>query len=136
MTWTNKEKVEGSFNLTNLEILICTLFKIIIYLSLVEIWKVCWMRENTHQQYRICTKMVGRHNTSSMLVFQCWVMVVVFHNILSFMIPIKKIKCYHVHIWEAIQVKRVTKFCSNHGFLHYPNKLKHLLLFQYMKCQL
>ena len=30
----------------------------------------------------------------------------------------KKIKCYHVHMWEAIQVKIVTKFCSNHGLLH------------------
>ena len=119
MTWTNKEEVEGSFNLKNLEIIICTLFFIIIYLSSVEIWKVCWMRETTDQQYKICTKLVGRHNTSSLLMFKCWVMVVVFHNILSFMIPIKiYIKCYHVHMWGAIQVKRVTKFCSNHGLFH------------------
>ena len=48
------------------------------------------MRENTDQQYKICTRLVGRHNNSSLLMFQCWVMVVVFHNILSFMIPIKK----------------------------------------------
>ena len=32
----------------------------------------------------ICTILVGRHNNSSMMMFQCWVMVVVFHNILSF----------------------------------------------------
>ena len=50
------------------------------------------MRENTDQQYKIYIKLVGRHNNSSMLMFQCWVMVVVFHNILSFMIPIKKIQ--------------------------------------------
>ena len=30
----------------------------------------------------------------------------------------KYIKYYQVHMWEAIQVKRVTKFCSNHGLLH------------------
>ena len=30
----------------------------------------------------------------------------------------KNIKCYHVHMWEAIQMKRVTKFCINHGLLH------------------
>ena len=29
-----------------------------------------------------------------------------------------KFKCYHVHLWEAISVKRVASFCTNHGFLH------------------
>ena len=24
----------------------------------------------------------------------------------------KRFKCYHVHMWEAIQVKRVTNFCK------------------------
>ena len=48
------------------------------------------MRENTEQQYKQCTSLVGRHNNSSLMMFQCWVMVVVFHNILSFMIQIKK----------------------------------------------
>ena len=38
---------------------------------------------------------------------------------------IKKIKCYHVHMWEDIQMKRDTNFCTNHEFLHHPNKLKH-----------
>ena len=90
MTWTNKEEVEGSFNSTKPGNNTMHTFKKIIYLSSVEIWKVCWMRENTYQQYKICTKLVGRHNTSSLLMFQCWVMVVVFHNILSFMIPIFK----------------------------------------------
>ena len=30
----------------------------------------------------------------------------------------KRIKCYHIHTWEAIQVKRVTNFCKKIGFLH------------------
>ena len=30
----------------------------------------------------------------------------------------KIIKCYHVHMCEVIQVKRVTNFCTNHGILH------------------
>ena len=30
----------------------------------------------------------------------------------------KKIKCYHVHMWEAIQVKRVTNFCKKIISLH------------------
>ena len=30
----------------------------------------------------------------------------------------KYIKCYHVDRWEVIQVKRVTNFGTNHGFLH------------------
>ena len=30
----------------------------------------------------------------------------------------KSFKCYHVHMWEAIQVKRVANFCRNHGLLH------------------
>ena len=102
----------------NLELILCTLSFILIYLSLVEIWKKFWMREDKEQQYKICTSLVGRHNTSSLLVFQCWVIVLVFHNILSFMIPIKKLKCYHANMWEAIQVKRVTKFFINHGLLH------------------
>ena len=129
-TWTNKEEVEGSFNLTKPGNNTMHTFFIILYLSLVEIWKVCWMREITDQQYKICTKLVGRHNTSSLMMFQYWVMVVVFQDIFSFMIPIKNIKCYHVHMWEAIQVKRVTKFCSNHGLLPQTNRLKHLLKFQ------
>ena len=94
-----------------LEIIPCTLSFILIYLCLLEICKEFLMIEHTEQQYRIRTRLVGRHNTSSMLMFQCWVMVAVFHNILSFMIQLKKyIKCYHVHMWEAIQVKRVTNF--------------------------
>ena len=48
------------------------------------------MRENRGQQYKICTSLVGSRNFPSLLIFQCWVIVVVFHNILSFMIQIKK----------------------------------------------
>ena len=28
------------------------------------------------------------------------------------------IKCYHVHMWGVVQVKRVTNSCTNHGILH------------------
>ena len=49
MTWKNKEEVEGSFNLTKPGNNTMHTFFIILYLSLVEIWKVCWMRENTYQ---------------------------------------------------------------------------------------
>ena len=30
----------------------------------------------------------------------------------------KYIKCYQFHMWEAIQVKRVTNFCKKIGLLH------------------
>ena len=40
------------------------------------------------------------------------------------------IKCYNVHMWEAIQLKIVTNFCTNHGLLRQPNQLKRLLWFQ------
>ena len=53
MTWTNKEKVEGYFNLTKPGNNTMHTFFIIIYLSSVEIWKVFWMKENTDQQYMI-----------------------------------------------------------------------------------
>ena len=53
-------------------------------------------------------KFVGRHNSSSQLIYQCWDMVVMFYNILSFMTKLKRnIKCYHIHMWEAILVKRL-----------------------------
>ena len=55
--------------------------------------------------------MVGRHNSSSPLMFRCWFIVMVFHNIFSLMTElIIYIKCYHVHMWEVIQVKRVANF--------------------------
>ena len=81
------------------------------------------MREHTKHPYRICKILVGRHNSSIPLMCRCLVMFVLFHNILSFMTELKKnIKCYHIHMWEVIQVKRVTNFCTDHGFLHYPNQ--------------
>ena len=58
MTWTNKEEVKGSFNLTKPGNNTMHTFFIIIYLSSVEIWKVCWMRETTDQHsYRIMTSL-------------------------------------------------------------------------------
>ena len=65
-------------------------FLILKHLSLLEIWKECLMREHTKQPYIICTSLVGRHDYSITLVFQCWVMVLVFQNILSFMKELKK----------------------------------------------
>ena len=106
MTSTDKEEVEVSFNLKNPEVIICTLSFILIYLSFLENWKECLMREHTKQPYRIFTSLVERHNSSSPMMFRCWLMVVVFHNILSFMTDLKiYIKCYHVHMWEVIWFK-------------------------------
>ena len=87
----------------NMEIILCTLFLILIYLSLVEIWKECWMMETTEKQYKQCTSFFGRHISSSLLMFKCWVIVLVFHNILNFMIQIKKFQFC---------------FCRNHVFLN------------------
>ena len=39
MTSTDKEEIEGSFNLKNPELILCTLSFILIYLSLLENWK-------------------------------------------------------------------------------------------------
>ena len=41
----------------------------------------------------------------------------------------KSFKCYRVHMWEAIHVKRFTKCFSNHGLLHQLNQLKHFFCF-------
>ena len=41
--------------------------------------------EGTYKdQYKICTILFVRSNTSSLLMYQYWVMVVAFHNILKF----------------------------------------------------
>ena len=105
MASTDKEEFEGSLNKKYPEVIIFTLSFIIIYLSLLEIRKELLMREHTEQPYIICTSLIGRHNYSSPLMFQCWVMVVVFHNILSFMTELKYIsnvttsicgKCYSI----------------------------------------
>ena len=83
ITWTNKEEVEGHFNLTKPGTNTMHTFFNSNTSEFGGIWKVFWMKEIKDQQYIICTKLVGRHNTSSLLMFQCWVIVVVFHNILS-----------------------------------------------------
>ena len=128
VTYTDKDYVEGSFNLrkyrsNNMH----TLF----YSNISEFagnLEEFLMREHTKQLYTIYTSLVGSHNSSSMLMFRCCFMVVVFHSILGFMIELLiYFKFYHFHMWEVIQVKRVTIFCTNHGFLHYPNHLKHFL---------
>ena len=56
-----------------------------IYLSLLEICKECLMRERTKHPYKICKILVGRKITSSLMMYKCWFVVVVFYNILSFM---------------------------------------------------
>ena len=68
------------------------------------------MREHTKQPYKICTSLVGRHSSSSLVMYTFWVVVMVFNNFLSFMIELKYNKYYHVHIKEAIQGIRVTNF--------------------------
>ena len=101
-------------------------FFIQIYLSLLEIYKECLMREGTKHRYKICTRLVGSQITQSMLIYNCWVMVVLFHNILSSMTKLKiNINCYHVHMWEVILVKGVTIVFKKYGLLHYQNLLKH-----------
>ena len=90
MTSIDKYEVEGSFNLKTSKNNIMYAFFIRIYLSLMEICKECLMREHAKKTYRIFTRLVGRHNSSSMLMYQCWFMVVVFHNILTFMTEFKK----------------------------------------------
>ena len=61
-----------------------------------------------------CTKLVGRHNTSSLLMYQCLVMVVVFYNILSFMTEIKK--------YQMLPSPYVGSYSGEkgHHFLHKP----------------
>ena len=48
------------------------------------------MREHTKHPYKICTHLVGRKINSSLLMYQCCIMLVVFHNILIFMTELKK----------------------------------------------
>ena len=50
MMCTDKYIGEDSFNLETLEIILCRFFLILVYLSLVEIWKEFIMRENIEQQ--------------------------------------------------------------------------------------
>ena len=90
MTCTDKDIVEGSFNL---EKTVNNTMYTFFYSNISGFsgnLEVMLDEGNTEQQYRICTSLVERHNTSSLLMFQCWVMVVVFHNSLSFMIQMNK----------------------------------------------
>ena len=87
------------------------------------------MREHTKQPYKILTSSVGRHNYLRLLMYQCWFMVVVFHNILSQMLPRPYVGIYSGEKGHLF-------FCKNDGFLHEQNQLKHFLRFQYVTCQL
>ena len=99
------------------------------------IWVCCkfgrnawWEKiENNNTEY---AQAVGRHNTSSMLMFQCWFIVLVYHNILSFMIQIKKNLMLPRPYVRSYLGEKGRQFFTNHGSLHQPNQLKHLFLFQ------
>ena len=90
MTWTNKEEFEGSINLTKSgNNTMHTFFNN----NISEFGgnlEGMLDEGNYRSTVQIFTNLVGGHNNSSLLMFQCWVMVVVFHNIPSFMMPIKK----------------------------------------------
>ena len=128
MTSTDKEEVEGSYNFKTFK---SNTMHAFFYSNISEFSGNLqgMLNAGTLKKNRICTSLVGRHNYSSPLMYRCWFMVVVFHNIFSFMTGFKNIRCYHIHIKEAIQVIRVANFCNNHGFLHYPNQLKYSLYF-------
>ena len=71
MTFTNKEEVEGTFNLIKPRIYIMHTF---FYSNIYEFGgslEGMLDEETTEQQYKKCTSLVKRHNTSSMLMFQC-----------------------------------------------------------------
>ena len=130
MTCTNREEVEGSFNLTKPgNNTMHTFF----YSNISEFGGNL---EGMLDEGRYRTTVQNMHKLGwkaqffksadvSMLVHGC-----VVSQYPQFYVTIKKIKCYHVHMWEAIHVKRVTNFCTNHRFLQYQNQLKHLLWFQ------
>ena len=85
MTCTNKEKVEVSFNLKKpVNNTMHTFF----YYNISEFGGKL---EGTLDEGNYRTTVQTMHNTSSLLIFQCWLMVLLFHNILSLMIPIKKV---------------------------------------------
>ena len=71
LTCINKEKVEGNFNLTKPgNNTMHTFF----YSNIYEFGgslEGMLDEETTEQQYKKCTILVKRHNTSSMLMFQC-----------------------------------------------------------------
>ena len=69
-------------------IMSCILTFILIYLSFLEIEKEWWMRGCTNSFIEI-HQMVRRLITSIMIMYQCWVMVLVSHNFLSSMIEFK-----------------------------------------------
>ena len=48
------------------------------------------MREHTKQLYRTCTRLFGKQNPLNLMMFGCWGIVVVGHNLLSLMKEFKK----------------------------------------------
>ena len=119
MTWKNKEEVEGSFNLTKpgnntmhtfLNSNISEFGGDLEYMLDEKNY-----RSTVQNMHKLGRKaQYFKSADVSMLGHSCGVSAYP-----QFYDTIKKyIKCYHVHIWEATQVKRVTKLCSNHGLLH------------------
>ena len=90
MTSTDRKDVEVSFSLKTSRHNIMHTFFIQIYMSLQETQKECLMREHTKQPYEICTNQVVRVINLCLLMYQWWVMVLVFLNILSSMKEVKK----------------------------------------------
>ena len=119
MTWTSKEEVEGSFNLTKpANNTMHTFF----YSNISEfggdfegmLYETNY-RSTVQNMHKLGWKAQYFNSADvSMLGHSCGV-----SGYPQFYDTIRiYIKCYHVHIWEATQVKRVTKLCSNHGLLH------------------
>ena len=127
MTYTDKYEVEGWFNLNHSKVISQIVSFILIFLNLLEIWMEFLMREHIKQPNIICKSLVERHNSSSPLIYWCWFMVVVFHNILSFMTGLKNIyqmlpRPYKV----SYSGDKGGQYFKNHGFLNWPNQLKHI----------
>ena len=58
-------------------------------MSFQETWKYCSMSKHTKHPYNICTNLVGRKIILSLLMNQCKVVGLVFHDILFFMTELK-----------------------------------------------
>ena len=61
------------------------------------------MREHTKQPYRTCTRLFGKQNPLNLMMFGCWGIVVVGHNILSLMKEFKKKSNFTTSICGKLQ---------------------------------
>ena len=78
-----------------------------IYLSFLEILKECLMKGCIKHPYNIRTRLVGRKITSSLLMYQYCIMVMVFQNFLSSMTKFKRnisfttFICGKLSVWKG-----------------------------------